>query len=82
MTYKYFPHTEEDIQEMLNKCGLKNLDDLYAEIPEAIRFRREYNLPDEKSEIEIRRFFNELGKDNKRSPASQALVSTTTTHRP
>lgn len=65
MTYKYFPHTEEDIQEMLNKCGLKNLDDLYAEIPEAIRFRREYNLPDEKSEIEIRRFFNELGKDNK-----------------
>lgn len=64
MTYKYFPQTEEDIQEMLNKCGLKNLDELYAEIPEAIRFRHEYNLPDEKSEIEIRRFFNELGKSN------------------
>ena len=48
MTYKYFPQTEEDIQEMLNKCGLKNLDELYAEIPEAIRFRHEYNLPDEK----------------------------------
>ena len=64
MTYKYFPQTEEDIQEMLNKCGLKNLDELYAEIPEAIRFRHEYNLPDENFFFFFRRFFNELGKSN------------------
>lgn len=65
MTYKYFPQTQEDIDVMLEKCGLKNLDELYSEIPEAVRFRRDYNIPEEKSEVEIRRFFDDLGKKNR-----------------
>ena len=36
--YKYFPHTEADISEMLGKIGLSSLDELYAEIPENVRF--------------------------------------------
>ncbi|MDO4933741.1 MAG: hypothetical protein Q4E71_03935, partial [Prevotella sp.] len=36
MAYKYFPHTEADLQEMLAKVGVKSLDDLYAEVPESI----------------------------------------------
>ena len=52
--YKYFPHTEEDLQQMLEKVGVKTLDDLYADIPEAVRFRREYNLPEAMSEVELR----------------------------
>ena len=65
MNYKYFPHTEEDIEQMLRKIGIKSLDDLYSEVPECIRFRREYHLPEEKSEIEVRRFFDTLGAKNK-----------------
>ena len=61
MNYKYFPHTEEDIEQMLQKIGIKSLDDLYSEVPECIRFRREYHLPEEKSEIEVRRFFDSGG---------------------
>ena len=60
MTYKYFPHTEEDLQEMLKVAGVNSLDDLYADIPEAIRFRKEYNLPEALSEVEVRKFFDEL----------------------
>ena len=33
MAYKYFPHTEEDIQQMLDKIGAERLDDLFAEVP-------------------------------------------------
>ena len=34
--YKYFPHTEADISEMLGKIGLSSLDELYAfPLPEA-----------------------------------------------
>lgn len=65
MTYKFFPHTEEDVAQMLEKIGVKSLDDLYQEIPEEVRFKGEYKLPEAKSELEIRQFFNELGAKNK-----------------
>ena len=49
---------------MLAQCGVNSVDKLFSEIPETIRFRKEFNIPEEKSEIEIRRFFDELGKEN------------------
>jgi len=65
MTYKYFPHTETDLKEMLEKIGVGSLDDLYAEVPDNIRFKKDYNLPEGKSEMEIRQFFAALGRENK-----------------
>ena len=65
MAYKYFPHTEADIQKMLAKVGVQSLDELYAEVPESIRFCGDYDLPSAKSEMEVRRLFAEKGKENK-----------------
>ena len=65
MNYKYFPHTEADLQTMLDKVGVKSLDDLYAEVPEAIRFRGDYQLPSEMSELEVRQLFDQLGSQNR-----------------
>ena len=65
MQYKFFPHTEEDLKEMLAKAGVSSLDGLYAEVPDSIRFKGEYDLPEAKSELEIRQFFGKLGKENK-----------------
>ena len=65
MQYKFFPHTEEDLKEILAKAGVSSLDGLYAEVPESIRFKGEYDLPEAKSELEIRQFFGKLGKKNK-----------------
>ena len=45
---------------MLERVGVKSLDDLYADIPEIIRFRREYNLPEALSEMEIRHLFDTM----------------------
>ena len=50
---------------MLDKIGVPSLDALFAEVPEEIRFRRDYELPNAKSEIEIRNLFGNLGKQNK-----------------
>ena len=58
--YKYFPHTDDDIRQMLERVGVDSLDALYADIPEAVRFRKEYNLPEALSEMEIRRLFETL----------------------
>lgn len=65
MAYKYFPHTEADIKEMLARIGVNSLDDLYSDVPECIRFRQEYNLPEAKSEIEVRKIFDRLAGNNK-----------------
>lgn len=65
MDYKYFPHTEKDIQEMLDTIGVKSLKDLYAEVPAEIRFQGEYDIPSEKSELEIRQLFDKLGRKNR-----------------
>ena len=32
MTYKYFPHTEADLQAMLSTVGIDSLDALYPQI--------------------------------------------------
>ena len=64
MNFKFFPHTEDDIRSMLNTCGEQKLEDLYKDIPEELVFKREYALPDAMSEVEVRRFFDDLGSYN------------------
>ena len=50
---------------MLAKAGVSSLEGLYAEVPESIRFKGDYDLPEAKSELEIRQFFKSLGEENK-----------------
>lgn len=45
---------------------MNSLDDLYADVPEQIRFRGEYDLPEPMSETEIRSLFDKLGEKNRR----------------
>lgn len=45
---------------------MNSLDDLYADVPEQIRFRGEYDLPELMSETEIRSLFDKLGEKNRR----------------
>ena len=61
---KYFPHTQQDIEQMLQAAGLKSMNDLYGEIPEQLLFNREFDLPEAMSEVEIRKFFESLGDKN------------------
>ena len=63
--YKYFPHTDDDLKAMLEKVGVEKLDDLYAQIPEDIRFRDDYKIPLGASEMEVRQAFELLGSKNK-----------------
>ena len=65
MAYKFFPHTADDLKAMLDKVGADSLDALYADIPEVIRFRQEYQLPEAVSEIEVRQAFELLGTQNR-----------------
>ncbi|MBQ9878196.1 MAG: aminomethyl-transferring glycine dehydrogenase subunit GcvPA [Bacteroidales bacterium] len=60
----YFPHTEEDIREMLRKIGVNSLDDLNSDIPADFVYKGEYDLPDALSEQQVRDFFQGLASKN------------------
>lgn len=64
MNHKFFPHTNEEVRQMLERIGFNDLEMLYSEIPEEIRFTGEYDIPNAMSELEIRSFFDKLGKKN------------------
>ena len=65
MPYKYFPHTEADIKAMLERIGMQSMDELYAGVPESVRLKKDYDLPEAMSEMEVRDFFKRLGQQNK-----------------
>lgn len=57
---RFFPHTPDDIAVMLESCHAKALSDLYSDVPEQLRLRRGYDLPEAKSEQELRRYFADM----------------------
>ena len=64
MAFAYFPHTEDDIRQMLDRIGVESLDDLYSDVPQDVIYRKEYDLPDAMSEHEVRQYFEALAEQN------------------
>lgn len=64
MAYKYFPHTSEDIRQMLDVIGVGSLDELYAEIPKELKLKKDLDIPDAQSEIEVRKTISSLAEKN------------------
>jgi glycine dehydrogenase subunit 1 len=65
--YPYIPNSVPDTQrEMLEKTGLKSMEELFREIPERLRFHRPLNLPEPcLSELELERHVKGiLGKNS------------------
>lgn len=61
---KYFPHTANDLQEMLRVVGVNSLDELYSEVPEELKFKKELDLPSAMSEMEVRETITNLSNSN------------------
>ena len=62
--FKYFPHTKKDEEEMLAKINLRELDELFSDVPKAVKVK-EVNIPSALSEIELRKKANALASKNK-----------------
>ncbi|MCD8313221.1 MAG: aminomethyl-transferring glycine dehydrogenase subunit GcvPA [Bacteroidales bacterium] len=62
MAFSYFPHTEDDIRQMLERIGVGSLEDLYSDVPHSVVYKGEYDLPDSMSEQEVRQYFEDLDK--------------------
>jgi glycine dehydrogenase subunit 1 len=59
----FIPHTTAEREEMLRTIGVKKLEDLFVDVPEANRFPR-LNLPDPLTEMEAMAELQELSMAN------------------
>jgi len=44
MKHRYLPMTESDKKQMLDAIGVESIDELFSDIPEKVRFDRQYDL--------------------------------------
>ncbi|MDD2492702.1 MAG: aminomethyl-transferring glycine dehydrogenase subunit GcvPA [Bacilli bacterium] len=63
--YKYFPHNEPDIKEMLQVIGVETMADLFTDIPQGILNRKNLKLDKGLSEIELRQKIGTIAHANK-----------------
>jgi glycine dehydrogenase subunit 1 len=71
---RYLPHTEEDIRQMLDAIGVKNLDDLFVEIPAALRLNRPIDLPEPLSEAELLRQLSRMTAEHAAAPVFSSFL--------
>ena len=62
--HRYLPMTEKDQQEMLEAIGVSKIADLFADIPEDVRFQGEYNIKPAKSESALMKELSVLAAKN------------------
>ncbi|MDD4987753.1 MAG: aminomethyl-transferring glycine dehydrogenase subunit GcvPA [Candidatus Izemoplasmatales bacterium] len=64
--FKYFPHTPDDLAKMQDALGIKELNDLFRDVPKDVFFQREYQLPSALSEAELRSYFEAIANENQK----------------
>ena len=60
----FIPNTDEDRKEMLAAIGVKNFEELIANIPDELRFKGKMNIPEPLSELEISALLNDKMQKN------------------
>jgi glycine dehydrogenase subunit 1 len=61
----FIPHTEQEIDEMLDVIGIKDTEELFEEIPSHLRIPGLEGIPQGMTEIEISRLMHKRAAENK-----------------
>lgn len=61
----FVPNTKAQQQEMLKEIGFEKLDDLFAHIPDAVKFKDELDLPSGMSEMEAGKEIRKIAAKNR-----------------
>lgn len=65
---RYLPLTPADRHDMLAKIGVKSINDLFTDVPDAARLDGPVNLPAHQTELEVERALSKMAAEN--TPAS------------
>ncbi|HUU51011.1 MAG TPA: aminomethyl-transferring glycine dehydrogenase subunit GcvPA [Nitrospinota bacterium] len=61
---RYIPNTDDDCREMLRAIGVRDVTELFTDIPEKIRLKENLKLPSALSEPELKSHLNLLSEKN------------------
>ena len=61
---RYYPHSSDEINDMMQTVGVSNLDELFVDIPDEIKLKRSLNIPSGKGEMEIQSRLQKLSQKN------------------
>ncbi|XKE96189.1 aminomethyl-transferring glycine dehydrogenase subunit GcvPA [Metaplanococcus flavidus] len=64
MKHRYLPMTPQDEKAMLDTIGIQSIDELFADIPEKVRFKGRYNIKPAKSESSLTKELSQLAAKN------------------
>ena len=62
--HPYIPITEADEKVMLKEINALNIEDLFCDIPESIRLKKNLDLKDSMSEIELMKYMKNIANKN------------------
>ena len=60
----YVPNTQAEREEMLKACGFNTIRDMYKDVPESVYLKDLLELPEGKSELEVRREVEAMAAKN------------------
>ena len=60
----FIPNTDRDRKTMLEAIGVRSIDELFADIPDEVRFKGSMNLPESLSELEALNLLQEMSGRN------------------
>ena len=61
---RYLPHTADERRQMLAAIGVGSVDDLFADVPAALRAAPSFDLPAHQGELEVERALGALARRN------------------
>lgn len=64
MSFRYLPTTKQDREEMLKSIGVSSVEELFAEIPQSLRFQGSYQLAGPLSELDLLKHMKQLAARN------------------
>ena len=62
---RYIPSTKAEQQELLKAIGVDSVSAFFKDVPDSVLLKERLNLPSGKSELEVRRAVEAMGKENK-----------------
>jgi glycine dehydrogenase subunit 1 len=64
MSWSYLPHTEGDRRAMLASIGVETVDELFVDVPAALKLNRPLNLPRAMAESELVKHLQAMSAEN------------------
>ncbi|MYL28898.1 aminomethyl-transferring glycine dehydrogenase subunit GcvPA [Halobacillus halophilus] len=64
MEFRYLPMTETDKKEMLETIGVQKSEELFADIPERVRFQGDLNIKPPKNEYQLMKELSDMAGQN------------------